>query len=397
MNILDRYIARQYLINMAVLLALVATFVVMVDLSLNLDKFAGAAATMSAGEHGGTAASGTGGMVRRAVITVFLVADLWWPRLLQLFNFIAPLVVVAGMGFTFAQLVRHREVVAMLAGGVSLYRAARPVLAVAVVATLVQVANQELVLPRIAPLLTRSAASAGEREVDSFSVALVADGKRRLFQAARFDPGTKTLERLNVWERDESGRAVRRISADSATFDESAGGWWLTGGRVVGLSVKSANAAGGGGTGASPNTPGRRAGAAIDRIETDLDPTTLLADQFKAFSQTLSWAQISRVLGTSGLKPDVRERLERVAWGRVSALVCGLLSLVISMRFFLTREPRNMVLQSLRCAPVAIVSIMAGVLGSALPVPGLPTVVAVFLPVLVLVPLAIEAATAIKT
>ena len=387
MNILDRYIARQYLINMAVLLALVATFVVMVDLSLNLDKFAGAAATMTAGEHGGAAASGTGGMVRRAVITVFLVADLWWPRLLQLFNFIAPLVVVAGMGFTFAQLVRHREVVAMLAGGVSLYRAARPVLAVALVATLVQVANQELVLPRIAPLLTRSAASAGEREVDSFSVALVADGKRRLFQAARFDPGTKTLERLNVWERDESGRAVRRISADSAAFDESAGGWWLTGGRVIDLGVK----------GASPNAPGRRAGATIDRIETDLDPTTLLADQFKAFSQTLSWAQISRVLGTSGLKPDVRERLERVAWGRVSALVCGLLSLVISMRFFLTREPRNMVLQSLRCAPVAIVSIMAGVLGSALPVPGLPTVVAVFLPVLVLVPLAIEAATAIKT
>ena len=400
MTILDRYIARQYLINMAVLLALVATFVVMVDLSLNLDKFAGAAATMSAGEHGGAGTSGTGGMVRRAVITVFLVADLWWPRLLQLFNFIAPLVVVAGMGFTFAQLVRHREVVAMLAGGVSLYRAARPVLAVALLATLVQVANQELVLPRIAPLLTRSAASAGEREVDSFSVALVADGKRRLFQAARFDPGTRTLARLNVWERDEAGRAVRRISADSATFDESAGGWWLTGGRAIDLSVKSTSAGVGGITATGSNSggaTGRRAGASIDRIETDLDPTTLLADQFKAFSQTLSWAQISRVLGTSGLKPDVRERLERVAWGRVSALVCGLLSLVISMRFFLTREPRNMVLQSLRCAPVAIVSIMAGVLGSALPVPGLPTVVAVFLPVLVLVPLAIEAATAIKT
>ena len=391
MTILDRYIARQYLINMAVLLALVATFVVMVDLSLNLDKFAGAAAAMNAGERAGApATTGTGGMVRRAVITVFLVADLWWPRLLQLFNFIAPLVVVAGMGFTFAQLVRHREVVAMLAGGVSLYRAARPVVAVAILAMLLQVANQELVLPRIAPLLTRSAASAGEREVDSFSVALVADGKRRLFQAARFDPATRTLERLNVWERDEAGRAVRRISAESATFDESAGGWWLTGGRVIDLAVKTA------GPSAAPGVR-RPANSAIDRIETDLDPTTLLADQFKAFSQTLSWAQISRVLGTSGLKPDVRERLERVAWGRVSALVCGLLSLVISMRFFLTREPRNMVMQSIRCAPVAIVSIMAGVLGSALPVPGLPAVVAVFLPALVLVPLAIEAATAIKT
>ncbi len=389
-TILDRYIARQYLINIFVLMALLASFVVMVDLSLNLDKFAGAAARMAATEASGGA--GAGSTLRRGVITVLLVADLWWPRLLQLFNFIAPLVVVGAMGFTFAQLVRQREVVAMLAGGVSLYRAARPVLVVALVVSALQVVNQELVLPRIAPLLTRTAAGAGGREVDAFSVALVADGKRRLFQAARFDPATRTLERLNVWERDEAGRAVRRVSADQATFDESAGGWWLTNGRAIDLGVKGAGGAGAGGGGLK-----RPAGTSVVRIETDLDPTTLLANQFTAFSQTLSWAQIGRVLGTSGLKPDVRERLERVAWGRVSGLLCGLLSLVIAMRFYLTREPLNMVVQSLRCAPVAVLSIMAGVLGSALAVPGLPPVVGVFLPVMVLVPLAIEAATAIRT
>ncbi|MFN0010823.1 MAG: LptF/LptG family permease [Phycisphaerales bacterium] len=387
MTILDRYIARQYLINIFVLMALLASFVVMVDLSLNLDKFAGAAARMASGEASDGAPATGAGAVRRAVITVLLVADLWWPRLLQLFNFIAPLVVVGAMGFTFAQLVRHREVVAMLAGGVSLYRAARPVLVVAVVVSALQVVNQELVLPRIAPLLTRSAAAAGGRDVDAFSVALVADGKRRLFQAARFDPAARTLERMNVWERDEAGRAVRRVSADLATFDESAGGWWLTNGWAIDLSVR-----GGGGAAAQ-----RPQSTSVARIETDLDPTTLLANQFSAFSQTLSWVQIARVLGTTGLKADVRERLERVAWGRVSGLVCGLLSLVIAMRFYLTREPLNMVVQSLRCAPVAILSIMAGVLGSALPVPGLPPVVGVFLPVMVLVPLAIEAASAIRT
>ncbi len=390
MTILDRYIARQYVLNMLMLVALVAAFVVMVDLSLNLDKFAGAAAAMAAGgEAAGSAhAPGGGGALRRAVITVFLVADLWWPRLLQLFNFIAPLVVVAGMGFTFAQLVRQREMVAMLAGGVSLHRAGLPVLVVAAAVGAVQVANQELVLPRIAPLLTRGAASAGERDVDAFSVPLVADGRRRLFQAARFDPGTGTLEKPNIWDRDEGGRAVRRISAESATYDESAGGWWLTGGVAIDL------------TRAGPEQAGRvrrPRGTPVDRIETDLNPTALIADRFKAYGQTLSWAQIARALGAGGLQPDVRARLERVAWGRVSALVCGFLSLVIAMRFYLTREPVNMVVQSLRCAPVALLCVMGGVLGPALPVPGLPAVVGAFVPVLVLVPLAIEAATAVRT
>lgn len=407
MKLLDRYIARQCIINVLVLMALLGSFVVMVDLSLNLDKFSAAAGRMVRADD--PSAAGVGAVLRRAMITVFLVADLWWPRLLQLYNFVAPLVVMGGMGFTFAQLVRHREVVAMLAGGVSMYRAARPVVLVALLFAGLQVMNQELVLPRIAPLLTRSASGAGERQVDAFSVSLVADGRRNLLQAARFDPATRTLERVNLWERDEGGRAVRRVSADRAVYDGS--GWVLTNGRALPLAVGAAGGAGGAGVGGEGATTtggaagvaagtvngARRVGTSVSRLETDIDPTTLLANQFAAFSQTLSWSQIRRGLQTPGLKAEVRDRLERTAWGRVSSLVCGLLSLVIAMRFYLTREPVNMVVQSLRCSAVALPGLLIGIIGTAAVIPGLPPAAGVFLPVLVLLPLAIEAATAIKT
>jgi lipopolysaccharide export system permease protein len=388
MTLLDRYIARLYLLNTMTLFLLLSAFVVMVDVSLNLSRFVAAAQRMM--ETSGYA--GTGG-VRRVLITLLLVADLWWPRLLQLFNFVAGLVLVGAMGFTFAQLVRHREMVAVLAGGISLPRAARPVVLVACVVLGLQVLNQELVMPRIAHLLTRDAADAGQREVASFSVKLTTDAQRRLWQAGTFDPARGVLQQVNIWERDEQGRAVRRIHADAAAFT-GAGQWRLENPRVVNLSLAR-------GPGAVPGpsgTPGARTGPqAPETIQSDLDPTTLLAGQFSAFSQSLSWGQMSRVLSTTTLKPDVRERMERLAWGRASGLVCSLLALLIALPFFLTREPVNMVAQSLKCAPLAIGSVMLGVLGSAAIIPGLPPSVGAFVPVMILLPLSVAAVTSIRT
>ena len=122
MTILDRYIARQYLLNTIALLVLLGSFVVAVDVSLNIDRFLAAAEKVD---------NGSASTVRKLVVTVLLVADLWWPKLLQLFAYMVGLALVGAMGFTFTQMVRHRETVAALAGGISLRRLARPVLIVA--------------------------------------------------------------------------------------------------------------------------------------------------------------------------------------------------------------------------------------------------------------------------
>jgi lipopolysaccharide export LptBFGC system permease protein LptF len=414
MTILDRYIARQFLFNTVALVLLLFAFVVTIDVALNLDRFVSTAERVTQGHDPSP--------VRLSLVTVFLIADLWWPRLLQLFNFLIGLVLAGAMGFTVTQLVRHREMVAVLASGVSLHRVARPVMLVAVGATLVQALNQELVIPRLAErgLLMREVRDAARHEISPFEVRLLRDARGNRYYASTFDKAAGTLQGLHVWLADDQGRLVERVSApiarwtgpasgaDGATARpagaEGAGAWVLEGARRQPLrlappgapspspltppaSSAGGVAAGGGGGERLPDFP----------LRTDMDPTSLLIKRYASFSQSLSWSQISQMLRVADLDPAMRQQLERVRWGRLSLMISNLLALLITMPFFLTREPKNMVLQSLKCAPVGIVTMMGAVIVTAWSVPGLPAAFGAFLPVMVLVPIAIAVLSAMKT
>ena len=374
MNTLDRYIARQYLFNVIALLMVLFSFVVAVDVPLNLDKF------VEAVNHMDPSAGG----VRKVALVALGVLDIWWPRLLQLFNYLVGLVLVAAMGFTFTQLVRHRELVAVLAGGVSLHRVARPVLIVAACVMGVRWINSELVLsnPKIAPLLTREPADIGRRSWTEFPVHLVPDSANRVFLAEKFDPSAGVMENVTIWERDKAGHAERAIGADKAVWDKDA--WKLTGAHVQAMTLSAGGSAAGAPSGPAP-----------DRVKTDLGPETLKLKRYEAFSQTLSWMQISELLRTA--RPDMHEKLQRIRWSRVSQTISGLLVLVITLPFFLMREPKNMLVQSLKCAPIGIVSMMGGILLSSVAWPGLPPGFGVFIPVLILVPVAIASVSWMRT
>lgn len=379
MNTLDRYIARQYLFNVVALLVVLFSFVVAVDVALNIDKF-----LQNADEW--MKDSGGGGGVRRVAIAAVLVVDLWWPRLLQLFSYLVGLVLVAAMGFTFTQMVRHREMVAVLASGVSLFRLARPIVIVAVLILGLKVINQEFVLSRreIAPLLTRDLNAVGTRDWTEFPVRLRADAQHKVFLARKFDPAKGEMTGVYIWDRDDGGGVRAMYTAEKATW--RSGGWDLTGAKAQSLAL---SAVGTGNAGAPMEAP--------SRIESDLDPATLKFQQFAAFSQTLSWSQIGEMLQSANVKPELRDTLQRVRWSRVSQFLSGLLSLLITMPFYLVREPRNMLVQTLKSAPLGIASLMGGVLLSLVPWPELPAGFAVFIPVFVLVPLAVAMLSTVKS
>ncbi|MBZ0170981.1 MAG: hypothetical protein K8E66_01240, partial [Phycisphaerales bacterium] len=92
-----------------------------------------------------------------------------------------------------------------------------------------------------------------------------------------------------------------------------------------------------------------------------------------------------------------RDRLERIRWGRVSVMLASLLSLVVAMPFFLQKTPGSSIVRALRCAPVAIVALMGGVLGSSAPIPGVPPALGVFLPVLILLPVAVASVSTVRS
>ncbi|MBX3386976.1 MAG: LptF/LptG family permease [Phycisphaeraceae bacterium] len=405
MNTLDRYIARQYLFNVLALLVLLFTFVVAIDVTLNIDRFVRNAGRVDPSSTG----------LRRAVVTAMLVFDLWGPRLLQLFAFTVGLALVGGMGFTLTQMVRHRELSAMLASGISLRRVARPILVVAVGFMILKVVDHELVLshPRIAPLLIRDHGEVGNRSISQFGVpptpeggfsprragpetadgGLEAGAGRRVFMADRFDPDTHSLTGVIIWERDAAGVATRTIRAASATwragsdFGAGRGYWVLTDATARSMRMPPP------GSGVTEVDPG----PVPTEVETDLGPEQLIAKRHERYSQTLSWAQIGALLENPGMDPQMREKLQRIRYGRVSTVLSGLLSLIITIPFFLLREPKNMLVQSLKCAPVAIVALMGGVLLATVPVPGLPPGFSAFLPVIALLPIAVASVSWVRT
>jgi hypothetical protein len=140
------------------------------------------------------------------------------------------------------------------------------------------------------------------------------------------------------------------------------------------------------------------------RVGTNLDPTTLTMKRFASYGSNISFAQARRMIGAlDSLGEDreqareMRARLERISLGRVSMMAANLLTLVISLSFFLTREPRNMVLQSLKCAPIGVVSLVGAVVGTSASAPGVPAPLSVFIPVMVLLPVAVAMVSRVRS
>lgn len=379
MTILDRYVARQFVINLLILILIFFSFIVAVDATLNMSKFVRAAERLLGPDQSVSAP-------RRISVTLLLIADLWWPRLLQLFNYLIGIIMVAAMGFTCAQMVRHRETVAVMAGGLSLSRLLRPIVIVTALGAGLQVINQELVLPRIAPLLTRDHGDVGQRTLAAKSVLFVRDSHRRLWLAGSFNVALQKLTDVHVYERDDRGVATRLIRADSATW--TGDGWTLERGVAETPAIRD-----------QPSRPLEP----ISFITSDLDPTALTMSQYSGYSQNLSFSQIGQVLAVMGREPHDealarrRDRLERLRWGRFSMVAANFMGVIISAPFFLVRVPRNMLIQSLKCAPVALGAIMGGILGAAMPLPAIPAPIAVFIPVVVLAPMALHALASIRS
>ena len=366
MRLLDRSIGIQYYLNVVLLLLILASFIVVVDASLNMHRY-----LRYAGEHDE--------FLPKAMSTISIIWNLWWPRLVQLFNYTLGFVLVSALGFTMAQLVARREMVAMLASGIGLWRAIAPIFVVAFGFLLVGVANQEFVIPRIVGILLADDPRVSNKDgrIGVTNLPTTADASGRLFFATTFDPGEGTMDGVKIWERNQVGVPTRLISADSARWDGSA--WVLDGGQATLVGQIGA---------ASP----------VERIETEMDPTALAVRRFAGLGQHLSFATLGDLLGQDeSLTPELRRRLQRDRWGRVGSWLAMSLSIVIAVPFFVTREPRNMALQAAKCAPIVLAALVLSALGVSAPIAGMPGWLSVFLPAMLLAPAAAAAATSVQT
>ncbi len=381
MLLIDRYILVRLASNFVLLFALLFTFAAAIDIAMALQRFTDAVHA----ELGDGA-----GVVPFAMTFAKLVFQFQGPRLFQFYAYMHGLIAIGAMGFTLAQLYRYRELIAMLAAGLSMHRIAMPFVMVAFGLSVVQLLNQEFLLPRVAPLLLREHEHIGRTSIDRFPIALTPDAAGNVMHSPEFDPTTGVLAAPTFLERDEQGRTVRRVTAESARWRESTddgarpGGWVLADGREVTLARETA-----GGT-STPMLP-----RAIDFIATDMSPELLLVQRYNQFAAMLSLRQISAMLATQGVVEQ--DALRRFQYARFSSVLVNILVMWLTLPTFLIREPANLLRRALTCAMIAIPSLLGSSIFMVMDLPGIPPALSVFLPVVILIPVVLAQWTFIKT
>ena len=83
--------------------------------------------------------------------TLGITVGYYGPTVLLVYVFFNGLIVVGAMGFTLTSLQRTRELTAMIASGVSLYRVAAPLLITGLLLSALTLPVQEFILPPLAP------------------------------------------------------------------------------------------------------------------------------------------------------------------------------------------------------------------------------------------------------
>lgn len=379
MLIIDRHIALRYLWNVAVVFTLLFVFAVTIDVIVQLDRFVEAAdQSIVRGDHGS-----------RLTALPSAIFDFHGPRLFQFYAYLLGLVTVAAMGFTLAQMHRSRELVALMTAGMSLQRVARPLLATTLLLNLGQLLNSEVVLPRLAPLLVREHGEILESGIRSFPVPLTRDGRGTLLLASSFDPRSERLEGLLALERNERGSAVRRVTADGATWNPQRKAWMLENGVAMRAASQARPV-----PGADSVADARLAKTPLEELPSDLDPRSITIRRSATFAQMLSMAQLREVAQAGVVDPTL---VARAWWGRFAGIAANLVVFLLALPSFLLREPANLLLHSVECAAVSVGAFLLVLVGITVTLPGVAVGFSIFIPQMLLLPLALGRFSAVRT
>lgn len=363
--ILDRAVGERFLSNFVMLFALLFVFAISVDVIVQAERYLEAA---NRAVKDGRAAGRLTGLA-------WVLLDFHGPRVFQFYQYMLGLISIGAMGFTFAQMHRARELTAIMAAGISLRRLAGTVLTAALGLNILQAFNQELILPRLAPMLVRDHGDMMRAGGSRFPVPLTRDGPTNLLHAQSFDPATGEIEGFLLLERSPTGMALRRVTATRAVHDPQRRGWVLEDGRAVSR---------------GPGPDGQAVAdepfmQRIDFVESSLTPQAIVVRRFRLYAQMLDLGQV-RLLGREGGADQAT--VTRLALSRAAGPMANMLVLAIAIPFFLLREPRLLLFQSVKAAAVTVPAMLGALIFLTVPFESLPGAVSVAIPVAVLIPIA---------
>ena len=210
MKILDRYVAKNFLVGYFIAFCVLVGLRIIIDLFVNLDEFT---------EH---ADLDTIAVIKNIFTFYVLNTTLY-------FRDFAGMITVVAASFSFGKMVRHNELVAVMASGVSLKRIIFPIVFLALLLTGMLVIDQELIIPPLADQLVRSQSDVPGRE--TYRVRFISDGNGSLINSLKFDVETSTLYNPTIELRRQIKPGIwevtGRIDADKAVYNKQADRWDL--------------------------------------------------------------------------------------------------------------------------------------------------------------------------
>ncbi len=208
--IIDRYLLRQYLLFIGVGLLVGAVFSLVVDLLQSLDRFL------------------------RAKPPWTYIAQHFLYLLPQELYKALPLIVLVSTVFLFHSLTRHRELDALKAAGVSLYRASLPILTTALLISLGALVFQETVLPEITArgdeLNRVKIRGFPPRHLQRQGQIWYRSSDRRFLRIGLLDPVARSLDNLVVLDLGPDFRLVEWVDVRRALWTPD--GWQTWNGLV---------------------------------------------------------------------------------------------------------------------------------------------------------------------
>ncbi len=310
MKILDRYVAKNFMIGYMIAFCVLIGLRIIIELFVNLDEFA---------EHASLGAWA----VAWHVISFYAIQTTLY------FRDIAGVITVVAAAFSLGRMVRSNELVAMIASGVSAKRIVGPILVLAIFFTGLAVADQELLIPSVSDKLVREEDDLPGQE--SFSVWFLMDGKGSLICSRRYSVETRTLDsptiitrksdpnRPGVWE------VTGRISADAAVYNEKTKSWDLVNGVFVATNA----------TDTAEATP-------VASYEApDLLPKDIAVRQMSGYNTLLSSRQLTALAAQKTKIKDVAQLTSQKHF-RITDPLINLTMLMVSLPVLICRDPRTM-------------------------------------------------------
>ena len=358
-HILDRYVIRNMLFNYFVVFALFVGLRIVVDLFTEIDEF-------------------TEGMLPAGDVMQNMLSYYGYHLFQYYQEFAGPIVVFAAL-FTLFRIRRANETVVILSSGISLHRLLWPVAMVGILLNSLLIVNQELIIPRIADKLVRRQDNVlGQKIV---SVRLQSDQANSLLLGS-LDSSQNVITNLFVIRRDEQGRMTRLDHVDRALWDAERQGWIMN--RADSLETITS-----------------RRPQSVEKMDifypTDLNPQEL---SLRSSSEYLRFQSTSRLMAMAK-QPYLRERmgviLDVEKHFRFTTPIVNVIILLLAAPLVVSREPKSVFLQMITGLLVVVAAFGLSFVSQQLGGVQLRPLLAAWLPIIILGPLAVLIVDSVKT